>query len=119
MLSKKIKMEEDAYLRIMRLLEESPDQTQRELAENLGISLGSINYCLKSLVSKGFVKIDNFSKSRQKFGYLYILTPVGIAKKAELTRHFLKRKVCEYEALKNEIEMLEKEEKIQSCSMRY
>ena len=103
----------------MRLLEANPDLTQRELAECLGISLGAINYCLKALVKRGFVKMENFSKSRQKFGYLYILTPAGITKKAELTSQFLKRKVHEYEALKKEIEMLENEVKSQSSKVIY
>ncbi len=107
-------MEEEVHFRVMRLLEANPDLTQRELAEALGISVGAINYCLKALVKKGFVKMENFSKSRQKFGYLYILTPAGIKKKAELTSQFLKRKVREYEALKKEIDMLENELKHKS-----
>ena len=84
----------------MRILEDTPDLTQRKLAEMLGISVGGINFCLNALIEKGFVKVANFQKSKNKFGYVYLLTPRGIAKKASLTRGFLRRKMNEYEELR-------------------
>lgn len=92
----------------MRLLEVNPDLTQRELADALGISLGGLNYCLKALIQKGFVKVNNFRKSKKKFGYVYMLTPVGAVEKAKLTGRFLQRKMYEYEAIKAEIAALTK-----------
>lgn len=90
----------------MRLLEANPYLTQRELAKEFGLSVGSINYCLKALMDKGLVKMKNFATSKNKFGYVYVLTPSGISEKAVITHRFLKRKIDEYEALKAEIEML-------------
>ena len=90
----------------MRILQENPDLTQRELAEKLGISVGGLNYCLNALIDKGFVKMGNFKKSKNKFKYVYLITPQGIAEKVALTGRFLKRKMEEYEALKVEIAML-------------
>jgi EPS-associated MarR family transcriptional regulator len=90
----------------MRLLQANPDLTQRELAEQLGVSVSGLNYCLKALIEKGWVKMHNFSQSKNKFGYVYILTPSGIAEKTALTSNFLKRKLSEYETLKAEIESL-------------
>ena len=100
---------EETYLKVMRLLQENPDLTQRELAEQLGVSVGSVNYCLKALMEKGLVKMKNFIHSKNKFGYVYVLTPTGIAERAELTSKFLARKVAEYETLKHEIEVLKAE----------
>lgn len=102
-------MREETYLKVMRLLQENPDLTQRELAEQLGVSVGSVNYCLKALMEKGWVKMKNFIHSKNKFGYVYVLTPTGIAERAELTSKFLARKVAEYETLKHEIEVLKAE----------
>jgi len=93
----------------MRLLEENPDMTQRELAQSLGVSVGSVNYCLRALVDKGWVKMKNFANSKNKFGYIYVLTPSGLAEKALITQCFLQRKMDEYEALKAEIEALKRE----------
>lgn len=93
----------------MHILRDSPDLTQRELAERLGVSVGGLNYCLKALMNKGWVKMQNFSNSKNKFGYVYILTAKGIAEKAALTSGFLKRKLEEYDALKAEIESLKAE----------
>lgn len=90
----------------MHLLEGNPDITQRELAEKLGISVGGLNYCLKALMAKGLVKMKNFSTSKNKFGYVYVLTPSGMTEKASITQRFLKRKMEEYEGLKAEIEAL-------------
>jgi EPS-associated MarR family transcriptional regulator len=102
-------MQEDTYFRVMRILEENPDLTQRELAEKLGVSVGGLNYCLKALMEKGLVKMQNFGQSKNKFGYVYILTPMGITAKAALTSQFLKRKMSEYAALKAEIDALTSE----------
>ena len=93
----------------MALLQENPDLTQRELAEKLGISVGGIHYTLKALMEKGFVKMRNFGQSKNKFDYVYLLTPIGMAEKAALTARFLKRKMEEYEALKAEIAALKLE----------
>jgi EPS-associated MarR family transcriptional regulator len=101
--------QEDTAFRVMRLLQVNPDLTQRELAQELGVSVGGLNYCLKALIDKGWVKMQNFSQSKNKFGYVYILTPTGMAEKAELTSRFLKRKMSEYEALKVEIDALQYE----------
>ncbi len=83
--------------------------SQRDLADKVGISLGALNYCLKALMEKGFVKLDNFQNSKHKFKYVYILTPAGLAQKLAMTGRFLKRKMDEYEALKAEIEALSRE----------
>jgi len=107
--SRQVAAQEDVHFRVMRLLEANPDMSQRDLAAHVGISLGSLNYCLKALMDKGFVKLENFQNSRHKFKYVYILTPAGIAQKVALTGRFLKRKMQEYEALKSEIEGLEAE----------
>jgi EPS-associated MarR family transcriptional regulator len=93
----------------MRLLEENPEMSQRDLAEKLGMSLGGLNYCLKALIDKGFVKLDNFQSSKHKLKYAYVLTPTGIAQKVAMTGRFLKRKMQEYEALREEIEVLRAE----------
>ena len=107
-------MSEQRQLDAMRLLETNPEMTQRELAEALGVSLGAANYCLKALVEKGWVKLENFQNSPNKLGYLYLLTPMGMAAKTTLTARFLRRKLGEYEALKAEIEQL-KCEVAQDC----
>ena len=109
MTSRQAKIQEDTYFRVMRLLQENPDLTQRELAEQLGVSVGGLNYCLKALMEKGWVKMQNFSHSKNKFKYVYLLTPQGIAERARLTKRFLKRKMEEYDALKAEIESLKSE----------
>lgn len=101
--------QEDTAFRVMRLLQANPDLTQRELAEQLGVSVSGLNYCLKALMEKGWVKMHNFSQSKNKFGYVYILTPSGMAEKAALTSNFLKRKLAEYESLTAEIQSLKTE----------
>jgi len=111
MTSRQARLQEDTFFRVMRILQENPDLTQRELAEQLGISVGGLNYCLKALMEKGLVKMNNFANSKNKFGYVYVLTPSGIAEKAALTRRFLQRKMSEYEVLKLEIEALKSEAK--------
>jgi EPS-associated MarR family transcriptional regulator len=109
MSSRQSQLQEDTTFRVLRILEQEPDISQRALADRLGLSLGGLNYCLKALIDKGFVKLENFSNSRHKFGYVYILTPAGLAEKALLTGRFLKRKMREYESLKAEIEDLRRE----------
>ena len=93
----------------MQILHANPDISQREMAKALGISFGGVNYCLNALMAKGLVKVQNFSQSQNKFGYVYLLTPAGIAEKMALTGSFLKRKMDEYEALRVEIETLQQE----------
>ena len=109
MTSRQANIHEDTHFRIMGILQENPDRTQRELAEKLGMSLGGLNYCLNALIDKGLVKMQNFSNSKNKFKHVYLLTPVGIAEKMALTTRFLSRKMEEYEALKLEIEALDSE----------
>ena len=101
--------QEDVHFRVLRLLEENPEMSQRDLAHAVGISVGGAHYCLNALVEKGLIKIGNFSAARDKRRYAYILTPKGIAEKSALTGRFLKRKMAEYEALKAEIEALQVE----------
>lgn len=102
-------MQEDTYFRVMRLIQENPDLTQRELAQELGVSVGGLNYCLNALIDKGLVKMQNFQNSKNKFKYVYLLTPLGVAEKLALTSQFLSRKMHEYEALKAEIDSLKAE----------
>jgi len=98
---------QETNLKVLRHLEDNPNVTQRQLAAELGISLGKTNYCLKALISKGMVKAKNFKNSANKRAYLYILTPKGIDAKAHISVKFLQRKLEEYEALKLEIKQLE------------
>lgn len=95
--------------KILKLVQEKPDISQRELAKALGISLGKTNFCLKALVQVGLLKVSNFRNSKNKLAYMYILTPNGIEQKATVTQNFLKSKLCEYEKLIEEIENLRKE----------
>lgn len=94
----------------MRALEVNPQVTQRELADQLGVSLGAVNYCLNALVEKGLVKIENFKASETKWRYIYVLTPTGVAERAALTGRFLARKLREFEQLRAEIEALRGEQ---------
>ena len=94
---------------MLRRLYETPDVSQRALAKELGISLGSINFCFQALAEKGWGKMQNFSQSKHKMGYVYLLTPAGPAEKSVLTARFLKRKLEEYEILHAEIEQLKAE----------
>ena len=95
--------------RVMRAIERNPQASQRDLARELGISLGGINYCIKALIDKGAVKVENFQASENKMRYAYVLTPEGIREKARMTGHFLRRKMREYEDLKAEITSLQSE----------
>jgi EPS-associated MarR family transcriptional regulator len=102
-------MTDQSELGVLRLLEDSPSRSQREVASELGMSLGKVNYLLKALLEKGFVKIQNFRNSSNKRAYAYLLTPEGVAAKADLTQRFLARKIAEYDALRLEIERLRQE----------
>jgi EPS-associated MarR family transcriptional regulator len=102
-------LQEEAHLKVMRMIAADPEISQREIARQLGISLGKTNYCLRALTAKGFVKVRNFRKSNSKLRYVYQLTPRGLEHKARLTLAFLERKQSEYEALKREIAELSRE----------
>ena len=106
MAGQKNKLQDDVRFRILRLLEQNPEMSQRDLAHAVGISTGSVHYVLKALVDKGLVKLGNFTASEDKRRYAYVLTPKGISEKAELTRSFMIRKTAEYVMLKAEIEQL-------------
>ncbi len=108
-MNSRVKIQEEARFKILRLLHENPELTQRELGERVGISLGAVNYCLRALIERGLVKAGNFSRNPNKLGYAYALTPAGIAEKTLLTGRFLKQKVIEYQALRIEIDALSKE----------
>ena len=100
---------QDISLDLLRKLELNPESTQRGLSKEMGVSLGKINYCMKKLTEKGWVKLTNFTHNPDKMGYAYLLTPRGIEEKSRLTFSFLKRKVIEYEILKKEINALQLE----------
>ena len=102
-------MDQEIHLKALRHLEQNPDMTQRELAEHLGVSLGKANYCMKALIERGFIKVRNFTNSKQKSAYLYVLTPKGLDAKARISVAFLRRKMQDYEQLKLEITQLELE----------
>ena len=91
------------HFNVLRKIKSKPKSTQRELAKELGFSLGKLNYCLKALKTKGLVKMQNFEKNPHKINYIYVLTPRGIAEKTKLTLNFMKRKMKEYDELKKEI----------------
>ena len=91
------------HFELLRKIEKKPNSTQRELAKELGFSLGKLNYCLKALKRKGLIKINNFKKNPNKLNYLYVLTPKGIGEKTKLTINFMKRKMKEYDELKIEL----------------
>ena len=94
---------------VLRKIRSKPEYSQRELAYELGFSLGKLNYCLKALVDKGWIKIGNFKQSKTKIRYVYLVTPQGIYEKTKMTKEFLNRKIKEYEALKLEIDLLKNE----------
>jgi len=97
---------QEVRYRLLKYLADHPDVTQRELARNLGISLGKANYCLRALMEKGLLKVRNFSNSKRKEAYVYVLTPQGIEEKINVTYAFLRRKISEYDLLSKEIEKL-------------
>jgi EPS-associated MarR family transcriptional regulator len=110
LLNIRVSREQDKY-QILKSLEQDSNFTQRQLSNNLGVSLGKINYCLKSLIEKGFIKIKNFRNSKNKIQYSYLLTPKGIEEKAKLTLDFIRIKTQKYDRLKQEIEGLKQEAK--------
>ena len=91
------------HFNVLRKINSKPETTQRKLAEELGFSLGKLNYCLRALQNKGLVKIENFKKNPRKINYIYVITPKGISEKTKLTVNFMKRKMKEYDELKKEI----------------
>ncbi|MDC6455592.1 MarR family EPS-associated transcriptional regulator [Candidatus Pseudothioglobus singularis] len=101
--------QKDIRLDLLRKLEINPEYTQRELSQEMEVSLGKVNYCMKKLTEKGWVKLTNFSHNSNKLGYMYLLTPKGIEEKSKLTFSFLKRKITEYEILQKEISQLKLE----------
>ena len=109
MAGQRIKAQEDVRFRVLRLLQENHEMSQRDIAAAVGISIGGVHYCLNALIEKGMVKLGNFSSAQDKRRYAYILTPKGVSEKAALTSRFLKRKMEEYEALKEEIDALQNE----------
>jgi EPS-associated MarR family transcriptional regulator len=100
---------EEVHYKLMRLVESDPTMSQRDVARALGISLGKVNYCLRALMQRGWIKATNFKNSHNKAAYMYLLTPRGIERKASLALRFLKLKMLEYEALKMEIEQMRRE----------
>jgi EPS-associated MarR family transcriptional regulator len=106
----------ETQLKVLREIELNPEITQRELAQNLGVSLGKTNYCLKALIDRGWIKVKNFKNSSNKTAYVYLLTPFGIEEKARITVRFLKQRMTEYEALKREIKQLKREIKSNGLS---
>lgn len=103
---------DDVHWRVLRIIEGRPDITQRELAEQLGVSLGKVNYLIRALLAKGAIKAKNFKNSRSKLAYVYLLTPRGISQKSAMTHDYLRRKLLEYEALRTEIELLQRETEV-------
>lgn len=104
-----ITFHQETHLKVLRLLEVNPQMNQRDLAAALGVSLGKTNFCLKALLDKGLLKVQNFQSNKRKLAYAYFLTPAGIAEKTTLAGRFLKRKIDEYELLRAEIETLQQE----------
>lgn len=104
--------------RVLKILEKQPDLTQRQVAKQLGISLGKTHYLIKSLIDVGWIKLDNFQRSNNKWGYVYLLTPLGVIEKAAITAKFLARKQQEYNDLKEEIKQLQEEIRLQQTSLK-
>jgi len=102
-------MPTETHLAILKHIQVNPEASQRELAQELGVSVGKVNYCLRALIDKGFVKAGNFKRNTDKFSYLYLLTPKGIEEKASLTASFLRRKIAEHEKITQEIAQLKRD----------
>jgi len=102
-------MNPEIHLKLLKALEANPEINQRELAASMDMSLGKVNYCIKALLEKGYIKTQNFRNNKNKLAYLYLLTPSGVEEKAKLTVSFLQRKIREYEELEKEIAALKKE----------
>jgi len=101
--------QEEIQFEVLRRLQQTPRVSQRTLSKDLGVGLGTINFCFQALVAKGLVKMQNFNQSKSKLRYAYLLTPAGVAAKSKLTAEFLSRKVAEYESLQAEIDDLKHE----------
>lgn len=110
--------QEEIQFEVLRRLHQTPQISQRTLSKDLGVGLGTINFCFQALVEKGFVKMQNFSRSKSKLRYAYLLTPAGVAAKSKMTAEFLSRKVAEYESLQAEINVLEQELDFDRCGSR-
>jgi len=110
---------DDTLFWTLKVLQENPGVSQRTLAKEVGINVSTINFCLKALVEKGWIKMGNFSKNPDKLSYAYLLTPTGVAEKAVLTRRFLQRKMAEYEKLREEIEALQLEEEQSTSAVQH
>jgi len=102
-------MNEETTYKLFKLIEANPELSQRDLAKNMNVSLGKVNYCLRALKEKGLVKVQNFKNNPNKRGYIYVLTPKGVNERMRVTARFLKNKLNEYEKLKKEIEQLQQE----------
>ena len=102
-------MKDEIAYKLLKLIEAEPHLSQRDIAQKMGVSLGKTNYCLKALVDKGFIKLQNFYNNKKKSAYVYLLTPQGIEEKAAVTYRFLQRKLKEYENIKIEIQSLKNE----------
>ena len=102
-------MPTETHLKILKHVEANPHISQRQLAQELGVSVGKINYCVQALITKGWLKAGNFKRSVNKVSYLYLLTPAGIDEKVRLTANFLKRKIAEREIITQEIEQLKRD----------
>lgn len=111
-------MYEETTYKVIKLIEQNPEISQRELARELGVSLGKANYCIRALMEKGWIKARNFKNSKNKLAYAYLLTPRGVEEKASMTASFLKRKLAEYEVLVKEISELRQEVKNGVTSVR-
>jgi len=102
-------MPTETHLKILKHIQNNPQASQRELAQALGVSLGKVNYSIRALIDKGFVKAENFKRNTNKLSYIYLLTPKGIEEKAALTTRFLRRKMAEHEQILKEIEWLQRD----------
>jgi EPS-associated MarR family transcriptional regulator len=109
---------DEVRYKLLKLLAANPQASQREVSRALGISLGKVNYCLNSLIAKGWIKSSNFKNSRNKMAYMYLLTPRGLRGKARVTLRFLRRKTREYEALRGEIRQIQEDMSRERLSMR-
>jgi EPS-associated MarR family transcriptional regulator len=101
---------DEIHYRIFKMIHANPAVSQRELAREAGVSLGKVHYCVQALVEKGLIKVENFRRNDNKLPYAYLITPAGIAEKVRVTRRFLQRKMVEFDALRDEIEALRREE---------
>ena len=103
------RLKDEITYKLLKIIEAEPHLSQREIAQKMSVSLGKTNYCLKALIDKGFIKLQNFYKNKKKSRYIYFLTPIGIEEKTKVTYRFLQRKMEEYESIKLEIESLKNE----------